>query len=993
MNEKNIAGTVLNVLSIEDSVRDFEIIREQLIDAGYHLNISRVETEKELESSIRGNQYDIILADFKLPGFDAFGALRLCNAICPEVPFICVSGTIGEETAVEVIKQGAVDYVLKDRMARLPSAVKRALDELKEKERGKWAESQREAALEALRSEQIMLARTEGIAHIGSWEWDIAMDTVIWSDELFRIFQRDPREGAPSFAEHPAFYHLDDMACLQQAVEAAVTDGTPYELELRAIRKDGETRICVARGVAEMDLGGRTVRLFGSLQDITERIRAREALRASEAFLKATGQMAKVGGWELDAANLCLNWTEETYHIHELHPGHKPTFEEAINYYHPDERQKLSDSIQRALKYGETYDMELRFISAKGKHLWTRSICFPQTVDGKIVKLIGTFQDITERKQAEEDLRKSEENFRSLYVDSADSIMVFSPDQGFIAANPATIKLFACRDEQDFTTHSPASLSPEYQPDGARSMDKSHEMIRLALEKGSHFFEWMHRRADGTDFPATVLLSRLESVSAPQLLQATVRDITELKRAGEALRQSNEQYRLLADNIHDVIFVLDMNLNYTYISPSVKNLRGYEPEELLNKSPTETLTPASMDLAMKTLSEIMELEKSEQRKDIPMSPALQLEMVRKDGTTVWTEVKFSLIRDENKRPLGIMGVTRDITEHRQAEKVLKQSEERYRSIFENAQEGIFRTTPKGKITISNQALANMLGYESSAELMTSITDLARQLYVNPEDRRKLQEMIEEHGFIKGYEIQYYKKDRSIIWGSMNMHAVRDENGQIIHWDGIAADITNRKQAEERLRKALGATVQAIAVTVEARDPYTAGHQHRVADLSRSIAKEMNLPDDQILGINMAATIHDLGKISVPAEILSKPTKLKKTEFDLIKEHSQSGYDILKDIDFPWPIARMVLEHHERMNGSGYPNGLTGENILVESKILAVADVVEAMASHRPYRPALGIDAALDEIEKNRGILYDDAVADSCLRLFREKGFQFEGNKY
>jgi HD-GYP domain-containing protein (c-di-GMP phosphodiesterase class II) len=203
------------------------------------------------------------------------------------------------------------------------------------------------------------------------------------------------------------------------------------------------------------------------------------------------------------------------------------------------------------------------------------------------------------------------------------------------------------------------------------------------------------------------------------------------------------------------------------------------------------------------------------------------------------------------------------------------------------------------------------------------------------------------------------------------------------------EITNRKQTVERIRKALGATVRAIAVTVETRDPYTAGHQRRVADLARAIATEMNLSVDQIDGIRMAATIHDLGKISVPAEILSTPKKLTNIEFSLIKTHSQSGYDILKDIDFPWPVARTVLEHHERMNGSGYPNALTGDNILLESRILAVADVVESMASHRPYRPSLGIKAALEEIEKNRGTLYDTGAVDACLRVFREKGYQLQ----
>jgi HD-GYP domain-containing protein (c-di-GMP phosphodiesterase class II) len=216
-------------------------------------------------------------------------------------------------------------------------------------------------------------------------------------------------------------------------------------------------------------------------------------------------------------------------------------------------------------------------------------------------------------------------------------------------------------------------------------------------------------------------------------------------------------------------------------------------------------------------------------------------------------------------------------------------------------------------------------------------------------------MIEEHGFIKGYEAQSYRKDGSIIWISLTMHAVRDEKGQSIYYDGMIEEITNRKQTVEHIRKALGATVRAIAVTVETRDPYTAGHQRRVADLACAIATEMNLSVDQIDGIRMAATIHDLGKISVPADILSKPIKLTNIEFSLIKTHSQSGYDILKDIDFPWPVARTVLEHHERMNGSGYPNGLTGDHLLLESRILAVADVVESMASHRPYRPSLGIE--------------------------------------
>ena len=198
----------------------------------------------------------------------------------------------------------------------------------------------------------------------------------------------------------------------------------------------------------------------------------------------------------------------------------------------------------------------------------------------------------------------------------------------------------------------------------------------------------------------------------------------------------------------------------------------------------------------------------------------------------------------------------------------------------------------------------------------------------------------------------------------------------------------REQGVDRLRKALGGTVRAIASLVETRDPYTAGHQRRVADLARTIATEMGLESDRIEGLRIAGMIHDIGKIAVPAEILSKPTKLTEIEFSLIKHHVQAGYDILKDIEFSWPVARIVLEHHEKMNGSGYPQGLSGDRLLIESRIIAVADVVEAIASHRPYRPGLGIDKALDEITKNRGTLYDAEVVDVCLKLFQEKGFCF-----
>jgi HD-GYP domain-containing protein (c-di-GMP phosphodiesterase class II) len=194
------------------------------------------------------------------------------------------------------------------------------------------------------------------------------------------------------------------------------------------------------------------------------------------------------------------------------------------------------------------------------------------------------------------------------------------------------------------------------------------------------------------------------------------------------------------------------------------------------------------------------------------------------------------------------------------------------------------------------------------------------------------------------------------------------------------------EQEQRLQKSLLQTVEVIASIVELRDPYTAGHQARVAELARMIALQMGLSTEEIQVIHLAGLMHDLGKISIPAEMLSKPAKLNEIEYSLIKMHPQAAYDILKRVDFSWPIAQMVLQHHERMDGTGYPQGLKGEQILLGARILAVADVVEAMSSHRPYRPGLGVDVALDEIIRLRGKHFDPQAVDACVALFREQGY-------
>jgi PAS domain S-box-containing protein len=325
-----------------------------------------------------------------------------------------------------------------------------------------------------------------------------------------------------------------------------------------------------------------------------------------------------------------------------------------------------------------------------------------------------------------------------------------------------------------------------------------------------------------------------------------------------------------------------------------------------------------------------------------------------------------------------------------------ESEERFRTIFEEAPLGVaLIDSLTGRICEVNPRFAEIAG-RTKAEMVTidwmSIThpdDVQEDL-----DNMALMNAGKIHGF--NMDKRYLHPDGCYVWISMTIAPMTVKDKSHTRHLCMIEDITERKRAEEKLkdtmdslRRAVSATIQVMVSAVETRDPYTAGHQIRSAALSRAIATEMGLSGDQIDAIRMAGSIHDIGKLSIPAEILAKPTKLSEIEFKLIQEHARQGYEILKNIESSWPLAEMVYQHHERMDGSGYPRNLKGGDILIEARILAVADVVESMASHRPYRPALGINTAMEEIQKNSGTLYDKAVADVCLRLFRERGFQFE----
>ena len=333
------------------------------------------------------------------------------------------------------------------------------------------------------------------------------------------------------------------------------------------------------------------------------------------------------------------------------------------------------------------------------------------------------------------------------------------------------------------------------------------------------------------------------------------------------------------------------------------------------------------------------------------------------------------------------------TEHRKEKEVLKREEEQLRIVVENTYDPVFQLAPSGLIQYVSPRVKELYGYEpgdligKNFKETTPLSELPRVLEVL---KSALSGKV-----ITNFQISQVDANGKIFPMEINVTPVR-KDGKIVAVQGIMRDITERKRVEEEAKRgaeklinAMENTISAMARIVEMRDPYTAGHQRRVTQLACAIAREIGLSGEQITALRLAGLIHDIGKVRVPAEILTNPDGLSEAEFTMIKMHPVLGYEILKTMDLPWPIADIIHQHHERMDGSGYPSGLSAKGIIVEARVLAVADVVEAISSHRPYRPAHGVDQALDEICKNKGVLYDVVIAGACLKLFREQGFEFE----
>lgn len=316
----------------------------------------------------------------------------------------------------------------------------------------------------------------------------------------------------------------------------------------------------------------------------------------------------------------------------------------------------------------------------------------------------------------------------------------------------------------------------------------------------------------------------------------------------------------------------------------------------------------------------------------------------------------------------------------------------YRRLFETARDGILLLDfDTGEIEDVNPYLIEMLGFAKTDFLGKQLWEIGA--IVDRDASIKALAELKREGYIKYDDLPLRRGDGELIHVEF-VSNVYDVGGQRVIQCNVR-DVTDRMRAEHELllvqesfANSINQIVDVLTKMIVARDPYTYQHQRRVADLSVAIAKELELPPDLIEGLKLIALIHDIGKVSVPLEILTKPTALEPYEVELLRSHVRTGYQVVKDVDSKWPIAEGILQHHERLDGSGYPNGIRGDAIILEARIIAVADTVEAMGTNRPYRKSLGLEAALSEIEAGKGLLFDAAVVDACLRLFREKRYAF-----
>jgi len=554
---------------------------------------------------------------------------------------------------------------------------------------------------------------------------------------------------------------------------------------------------------------------------------------------------------------------------------------------------------------------------------------------------------------------------RTVFETSLDGIIVFEVASGqIIDVSPAATALYGySHDEFVMLKIADLTADPEATAEALRS---AAQWIPLRYQ----------RRKDGTLFPAEIAASQFMH-RGREIRVGFVRDITRRLKTETDLQASETKYASAFRTSPDAV-----NINrasdglFLEINEGFTQLTGYTQLDVAGKTSEDVSLWANASDRERLVEElgrtgsVQNLEASFRLKDGSIRYGLMSARVVKIG-----------------RVDCILSVTRDITDRLLAEQALQASEAKFATAFRTSPDAVNLTTvAEGRYLDVNDGFCALTGYEPDEVVGRTVAELS--IWADNSDRDKLVDAIRSTGKIDQLIAGFRRKDGSILQGSMSARLIDIAGVPCIL--SVTRDISEQiagarelQRSYERLTRMVRDVSEAMGRIVETRDPYTQGHQERVSELSLLLAGELGLDDEHCGVVEMAALVHDVGKLAVPAEILNRPGQLSDIEFSLIKIHSEKGFEILRDIDFGAPIAQIVLQHHERMDGSGYPAGLSGDDILFEARILSVADVVEAMASYRPYRPAVGLEPALAELAKNAR-KYDERVVSACLAL-RDRG--------
>lgn len=587
-------------------------------------------------------------------------------------------------------------------------------------------------------------------------------------------------------------------------------------------------------------------------------------------------------------------------------------------------------------------------------------------------------RDVTGRKEAEEALKHSEGKYRTIFENTGTAIAIIDEDTSISMVNAEFEKLHGYSKEEI----EGKSWTEFIVEEDLEKMKECHFLRRVKPDAAPRNYEFRLKDKSGNTRKAFLTIAMIPGTKKSV---ASLIDLTLVAATEETLRKQQQLLQTILDVTPDLLVLKNRELVYQAANPAFCRFVGKPLAEITGKTAYDFFPPAEAERYRKDDAEVMKLRNTQ----------VAEEEVTGAGGKKWFYVAKTPVIDQAGSPAGVLCSMRDITELKRAEEALREKEHFLASVFSSIQDGICVLDNDLSVVKVNATLERW--YADALPLVGK--KCYEALYGRTQACKNCPTVRSTKTGKPVYKVVQKLGPRGEALGWFDLYCfpfVDQVTGQTKGVIEYIHDATRRKRAQEQLRQSftklqstIEATIQAMAGVVEMRDAYTARHQQQVAKLACAIAEELGFPKQKVKGIRMAAIVHDIGKISTPVEILNKPTRLTELEFSLIKNHPQIGSDILRAIEFPWPIAEIVLQHHERINNSGYPFGLGGESIVPEARVLAVADVVEAMASHRPYRPALGINKALDEISQQKGILYDADAVEACLKLFMEKGFSLE----